>query len=385
MRHIKDAIHGYIKLDDEEEKIVDSPALQRLRCIKQLDFASLVYPGTNHTRFEHTLGTTYLAGQFANSLNLSETRRKELRIAALLHDTGHGPFSHAGEMVAKKHGISHEDFSCHIAEKIEDLYSVDSERIVKIIRGDLEISQVVCSDIDADRMDYLMRDSHYSGLEHGQIDTETIIRLAEINSRRLVYDQKGIQALESLLTSRFHMYKTLYMHETVSIASKMIEKSLEHYLRSGNDLEKMMRLDDYSAHCKLLNSTGPSKKLYKRLRSRNLYKISLKMGIDRLSKEELKSLSSSQIRSEELEQKIAEKTGLKQHQIIVDLPNIPEMEDLDIKIKKSDGIVELNQISPIPEALISAEWRHSALKVYTAEENVAKVNKASKEVLREYI
>lgn len=385
MRHIKDAVHGYIKLNDEEEKIVDSPALQRLRCIKQLDFASLVYPSANHTRFEHTLGTTYLAGKFAESLDLDEDRRNELRTAALLHDSGHGPFSHAGEMIAKKNGISHEDFSCETAERIGHLYSADTERVVKIIRGELEIGQVVCSDVDADRMDYLMRDSHYSGLNHGQIDSETIIRLAEIDSRRLVYNEKSIQALESLLTSRFHMYKTLYMHRTVCIASKMVQRALEYHMYQGNELERLMRLDDYSAHCELMNSEHRSQELYSRIRNRKLYKNAFELGINQLSKNDLRKLAENIREPMNLEKELADKCGIDMHEVIVDLPTIPKKEELNVRIKSSEGIVNLNDASPIPDSLVDAEWRHTSLNIYTSKENATKVEKHSKDILRDYI
>ncbi|PSG99991.1 MAG: phosphodiesterase, partial [Nanohaloarchaea archaeon SW_4_43_9] len=116
---VQDAVHGYIKLSEEEKRIVDSPAFQRLRRIRQLGFTSLIYPSATHTRFQHSLGVTHLTGKFADSLNLKDEKRKELRLAALFHDTGHGPFSHVSEMMSKQYGVSHEDFSCEVIDRLE--------------------------------------------------------------------------------------------------------------------------------------------------------------------------------------------------------------------------------------------------------------------------
>ena len=124
--HIQDALHGYIQLEDEEEKIVDRPEMQRLRRIQQVGLSSLVYPSATHTRFQHSLGVMHTAGKFADSLGINGDRRKELRIAGLLHDSGHGPFSHASEVVAEKNGFSHEELSCKVVDSLEDEFSVEA-------------------------------------------------------------------------------------------------------------------------------------------------------------------------------------------------------------------------------------------------------------------
>ena len=163
---IKDPIHGYIKLNDDEKKLLDSPQVQRLRRIRQLGLSSQVYPGATHTRFQHSLGVMSLAGRFADSLNLDEDKKQEIRTAGLLHDTGHGPFSHASENVAEKRDIDHEDISCNVVDQLSGKINSDTDRVKKIIKGELEIGQTVAGDIDADRIDYLMRDAHNSGLNH---------------------------------------------------------------------------------------------------------------------------------------------------------------------------------------------------------------------------
>lgn len=382
MTYIKDALHGYIQLSEEEQELVDTPALQRLRRIQQLGLSSFVYPSATHTRFQHSLGVMHLAGEFADSLELDDRRRKELRIAALLHDTGHGPFSHASELMAKNVGVSHEDFSCETVERLEDHYSVDPRRVKSIIRGELEIGQAVSGDIDADRMDYLMRDAHSSGLEHGHIDASTIIRLAEIDSRRLVFQNKAVRALESLFTSRFHMIKTLYNHHTAVIAEKMLQRALEDYLNKGHKLERMMRMDDYEAHNALLNSEGAAKRIYGRIKNRNLYKRALVWDEDQIPREALKSLEKRIVRPQEVEAEIAEEAGIKPEKVIIDPPKTPEIQDIDVKIKKNGDIKKLSDLSPVIKSFTDAEWRTVAMKVYCPEENRKEVKKASEKALK---
>lgn len=381
---IQDAIHGYIQLDEEEKKIVDSPPIQRLRRIRQLGLTPLVYPSATHTRFQHSLGVMHLAGKFAESLDLDETRRKELRIAALLHDSGHGPFSHVSEFMSEQHGVSHEDFSCEIVDRLEDVYSVDKYRLHKIIRGELEIGQVVAGDIDADRMDYLIRDAHATGVEYGEIDTETIIRLAEIDSRRLVYDQKAVPALEALLTSRFHMIKTVYSHHTAEIAEKMLQRALEDFLSNGNRLEKIMRMDDYEAYNALINTEGVAGKLYSRIRDRRLFKRSLVWDEDAISREQLQRLEEEITDPREVEDKISEEAGVPRHHVIVNPPSTPEIEDISIRVKKNGKIRNMSEVSPIPEALTEAEWQTVRMNVYAPKTEKNEVGKAAEKVLQDF-
>lgn len=381
MTHIRDAIHGYIELSGEEKELIDSPQMQRLRRIRQLGLSSLVYPSATHTRFQHSLGVMHLAGEFADSLNLDGERKRELRIAGLLHDSGHGPFSHASEVVAEKHGLSHEELSCRKVDELEDRFSVDAGRVKKIIRGELEVGQVVAGDIDADRMDYLVRDAHSSGLEHGNIDTATIIRLAEIDSRRIVFREKAVQALESLFTARFHMIRSLYRHHTSNLAEKMLQRSLEDL---EADIEQLMSMDDYDAHNHLLNSQGRSRKLYTRIKDRDLYKRALVWDEDDIPREALESLEERIEDERRIEERIAEEAGIEPHKVIIDTPSTPGIQDIDVRIKKDSGIEKLSDNSPIIGSLEEAEWRMVEMKVYSPEEHREAVEKAAEKVLREY-
>lgn len=382
--NIRDPLHGYISLTEEEEELIDTPQLQRLRRIRQLGLSYLVYPGATHTRFQHSLGVMHLAGKFADSLELDDEKKREVRTAALLHDSGHGPFSHASEFVAERHGLGHEEISCRVAEELSERYSADASRVKKMIKGKLEIGQIVAGDIDADRIDYLMRDAHTSGLQHGQIESDTIIRLAEINSRRIVFDFKAVQALESLFTARFHMIKSLYNHHASQIAEKMLERALESYLQQGNKLEEMMSMDDYTAHTALLNSEGASRILYRRIKDRELYKRSLVVDEEKAGREALRNLE-SELEESEMEREIAETAGINPRKVIVNKPRTPEMKDIGVKVKKSNEVKDFSEVSPIPKALNEAAWRNVYLNVYSPESEKERVSEAAEKVLEEKI
>ncbi len=379
MTHIQDAVHGYIKLSEEEKELIDTPQMQRLRRIRQLGLSSLVYPSATHTRFQHSLGVMHMAGKFAESLGLNDERRKELRIAGLLHDTGHGPFSHASEKVAEEHGISHEELSCRKIEELGDRFEVSTERVLKIINGELEIGQIVAGDIDADRMDYLQRDAHGTGVEHGNIDAATIIRLAEIDSRRVVFDHKAIQSLESLLTARFHMMKSVYTHKTSAIAEKMLERSLQSYLDQGHQLEEMMQKDDYQMHVALQNAEKPASNIYSKITDRNLYKQALRKDIHQIDREKLMELE--QVDEKELEEKISNETGLDKSKVLVNTPWTPDSKMRNIKIKKNGEVNNIEEYTPLPKALSEAEWNLVHFSVYTPEKHVEKVREAAEKLI----
>lgn len=381
---IEDALHGYINLNEQEEEVLDCSEMQRLRRIRQLGLSSLVYPSATHTRFQHSLGVMFLAGRFADSLNLGDDRRKELRIAALLHDSGHGPFSHASEVVSEDCGVGHEERSCRVVEAVSDKFDQDEGRVKRIIKGDLEIGQVVAGDIDADRMDYLMRDAHSSGIDHGHIDHDTIIRCAEIDSRRLVFNKKAVSALESLFTSRFHMINTLYYHHAAVIAEKMLQKALRDLVETEVSVEEMMSMDDYEAHCCLMNSGGASKRLYSRIKDRRLYKRALVWDSDQIDRKGLKILEKRIENPRKIEKEIASEANVRNEEVILDPPKTPKIKEIDVKIKKNNDVRSFKEFSPVSESLKNAEWRNVALKVYCPEEKTERVRKSAQKVLGDY-
>ncbi|HIH71578.1 MAG TPA: HD domain-containing protein, partial [Methanothermobacter thermautotrophicus] len=157
MKFIRDSVHGNLKLSEFEVRIVDTPQFQRLRRIKQLGFTSLIYPGANHSRFEHSIGAMYLASRLAEHLGLGHEKKRVLRLCALLHDVGHGPFSHVSEGVLE---MSHESLTRELIRKsiLGDIISeeFDLRQVMRILRGEGVLGQAISGELDVDRMDYLL-------------------------------------------------------------------------------------------------------------------------------------------------------------------------------------------------------------------------------------
>lgn len=187
---IRDPVHGYVKMTKVERDLIDSKFVQRLRRIHQLAGSYLVYPGAVHTRFEHVIGTMHVAGQMAESLalssDISSDQVQEVRIAALLHDVGHGPFSHMyEEVLAEKTGVTHEDISQRIVleTSIRDILEKNGfspKKMAAFAVGKQKtrphyMNEIIAGGLSADMMDYLLRDSYFTGVEYGKVDVQRVI------------------------------------------------------------------------------------------------------------------------------------------------------------------------------------------------------------------
>jgi uncharacterized protein len=240
---ITDPIHKYIPITDLEKKLIDTEFFQRLRKIRQLAGAHLVYPSAQHTRFEHSIGAMHLAGLAAESLlNKGYITCKEdvesLRIAALLHDIGHGPFSHLFEEVLREkesNKINHEIIGKRIIKEtiiidILEKYGYDGEYVCKLSFGESQkmfYDEIIAGSLSVDIMDYLPRDSFFTGAEYGKVDYHRLISSLEVLSNgHLGIDKSAINSLESMLISRYQMFKAVYFHKTVRAGEVMLLHSL---------------------------------------------------------------------------------------------------------------------------------------------------------------
>ncbi len=240
---ITDPIHKYIRITDLEKKLIDTEVFQRLRKIRQLAGAHLVYPSAQHTRFEHSLGVMHLAGLAAETLlDKGYITYKEdvesLRIAALLHDIGHGPFSHLFEEVLSENEskkINHEIIGKKIIKEtiIIDIlrkYGYDGDYVCKLSFGEspkIFYNEIIAGSLSADIMDYLPRDSFFTGAEYGKIDYYRLISSLEVLSNgHLGINKSAINSLESMLISRYQMFKAVYFHKTVRAGEVMLLHSL---------------------------------------------------------------------------------------------------------------------------------------------------------------
>lgn len=245
---VRDPIHGMIELSAHEWAAVDTPVFQRLRGIRQLAMTHLVYPGAVHTRFEHSIGVCHVSGRLAGRLKLDPDEARVVRAAALLHDVGHGPFSHVSEQViddlAGVRGV-HEAISAYLIRSDPTIVAALGEDLSQAAAAivALEVPRSVARDIvsgptDADKLDYLLRDSYFAGVKYGEYDLERVIDSARIIAPRsaqtqLGFDADGLWAVEGLLMARHHMHRQVYGHKTRLSTDIMITRALRLAIAEG--------------------------------------------------------------------------------------------------------------------------------------------------------
>ena len=227
---INDPVYGFISLkSDLVFDLIEHPYFQRLRRIRQLGLSCLVYPGANHTRFEHAIGATHLMRSAidvlkSKEIEITDEEAEAVTIAILLHDIGHGPFSHALENTIVS-GVSHEYFSLMLMEDLNRQFSGKLSLAIQIFKNEYHkkfLHQLVASQLDLDRLDYLRRDSFYSGVIEGTIGSDRIIKMMNVVDDNLVVDKKGIYSIEKFLIARRLMYWQVYLHKTVLAAEYML-------------------------------------------------------------------------------------------------------------------------------------------------------------------
>ncbi|MCJ7446728.1 MAG: HD domain-containing protein [Bacteroidales bacterium] len=232
---INDPVYGFINIPgDFIFDLIEHPWFQRLRHIKQLGLTSFVYPGANHSRFQHGLGAMHLMDMAIRTLRskgvkISEQEEEAALIAILLHDSGHGPFSHALENSIIS-GISHEDLSLLLMRKLNETYAGKLDLAIEIFKGTYTrrfLHELVAGQTDMDRLDYLRRDSFFTGVIEGSVGSDRIIRMINVVNDSLVIDEKGIYSLEKFHIARRLMYWQVYMHKTVLSSESLLVKVLK--------------------------------------------------------------------------------------------------------------------------------------------------------------
>ncbi|KGL61044.1 MULTISPECIES: HD domain-containing protein [unclassified Polaribacter] len=230
LKILNDPIYGFIQIPNSLIfDIIEHPYFQRLRRISQMGFSNLVYPGANHTRFHHALGCIHLMQKAVRVLRfkqieITKEEEKALCIAILLHDIGHGAFSHALEH-SIVHGISHEEISLKFMKKLNDEFDGKLDLAIEIFEGNYHrkfFYQLISSQLDIDRLDYLKRDSFYTGVTEGNISSDRLIVMMNVHDDQLVIEQKGIYSVEKFLIARRLMYWQVYLHKTGLVAEHML-------------------------------------------------------------------------------------------------------------------------------------------------------------------
>ena len=256
MKILNDPIYGFITIRYPILlKLIDHPYFQRLNRIKQLGLSYLVYPGAHHTRFHHAIGAMHLmqgAIEVLKTKNvvISEEEEIGVLIAILLHDIGHGPFSHALEHTLVD-GVSHEDISILLMNKLNEEFKGELNLAIDIFENKYSkkfLHQLVSSQLDMDRLDYLKRDSFYSGVSEGVVSSDRIINMLNVENDELVIEEKGIYSIEKFIVARRLMYWQVYLHKTVLAAENLLVEILKraNYLASqGKQLHASPVLHDF--------------------------------------------------------------------------------------------------------------------------------------------
>ncbi len=247
LKIINDPVYGFIKIPyDIIFDLIEHPLFQRLRRIKQLGLTSYVYPGANHTRFQHAVGAMYLMGQAIEALrsrghDITDDEARAVTLAILLHDIGHGPFSHSLENSLIRN-TSHESISLMFMEQLNNEYSGQLEKAIRIFKNEYPkkfLHQLVSSQLDMDRLDYLKRDSFFTGVTEGVIGSDRIIKMLHVVNDQLVVDEKGIYSIEKFLIARRLMYWQVYLHRTVVGSEQllvMMLKRAQNLTANGQEL-----------------------------------------------------------------------------------------------------------------------------------------------------
>lgn len=247
MKIINDPVHGFIKIPQGLLlDIIQHPLMQRLTRIKQLGMSSFVYPGAQHTRFQHSIGAFHLTSEAMLALSqkgifIFDSEAEAVEMAILMHDIGHGPFSHVLENTLIS-GISHEDISLRMMEQINSDLSGQLTLALNIFRNEYHkkfLHQLISSQLDMDRLDYLRRDSFFTGVQEGVVGCARIIKMLNVIEDNLVIDEKGIYPIENYLTSRRSMYWQVYLHKTVVACEKILINILrraKYLVKNGENL-----------------------------------------------------------------------------------------------------------------------------------------------------
>jgi HD superfamily phosphohydrolase len=420
---VHDPVHGSIRVSGLNMRLLDSAELQRLAQIKQLGLANLVFPGANHTRLEHSLGACHIADRLAAELDLEEDDRTRLTAAAILHDVGHGPFSHTLEgAVFAELGFDHVEHSRRIIRGEQDAlpdgereemssptavhalveaegidpaevaslleggkgptifdFAPDGNRSVGLDPSTRHLRQMINGVVDVDQIDYLMRDSHYTGVAHGVIDVDRLLQTLVLANGELAVKRGGVSALEGMLVARGLMYSSVYFHKTARIAELMLARAVE---RNADPelMRRVMSLTDGELMADLAARDGTRDSVL-RLKYRRLHKAAYQLHISDATeeqKETMMDLSKPNTRRS-FEDELSRKAGVEEGLVVVDVPaaelllSEPRLYTTHIRVWDDGDLHPLSKFSPLARALQQRTVTQWGLLVACPKESVDKV------------
>lgn len=383
MQTLRDPLHRHIPLEPWAVGVIDTPQVQRLRRIRQLGTAHLVYPGANHTRFEHGLGAHKLAQDATRSFGLDPDDARTVQAAALLHDVGHGPLSHLFEEAMEAEKVHHEELSVAlirdstIAERLEE-GGIDPHRVADLVAGRGHHARLVAGDIDVDRMDYLLRDAYYTGLRVG-VDPERLLDTLALEDGHVVVREEGITAVEALLVARFLMYPMVYFHHTVRASEAMLMSATRRVVADGAATVADLRLLDDAQFFGLLAALGGyTADIAERIQERRLFKRAWEGTFADVEAHPLLSRASTDAGARtRIENELAQGAGLEEGQVLIDAPRLTMAREVEARVLQRDGsLVPLKQRSTLTRNLAEAQRDHWRAWVFAPRERLDEVSAA---------
>lgn len=430
-KFIQDSVHGGIRAEGAVLPLLDTPELQRLNGVHQLGLAYLVYPGANHTRLEHSLGTYSVARRIVESLGLDAQESATVQCAALLHDVGHLPYSHTFEMVLHDgFGLDHADISRRLIMGEDSVLTERERSILGPVRSVPEVlesagvspkdvarllekrvpergsqrtlarekgqshfngkrymSQIVSGTVDADQLDYLVRDAHYTGVALGAIDLDRLLSTFSVFNGDLVIDKGGLSAVEGMLVARSLMFTSVYFHKTVRISELMLAKAVETLGKEETPAIHLMTDSGLLGH--LVTKGGYFEETATRIKYRRLFKKAYAIRAGDVPEDEWKTVDSYGTirRRRALEADIARRAGVDPAHVIVDVPSYelpvsePRITLMDVRILDGGKVRLLPRISPLAASLQSRRVHEWAVMVACPAKEREKVSRASRRVL----
>lgn len=427
---IQDPVHGAIEADGVFLEILDRPEMQRLRSVRQLGLGCLVFPGANHTRFEHCLGTYHLAGRMAGAIGLDEDDSRAVRMAGLLHDVCHPPFSHAMEAsLEEATGMDHMELAGalirgdvpYFREQDSDVFGgldtmaevmeadgIDPGTVAGLIASPESVGeeslerfagrhghfpskdyahQIIHGPVDADQMDYLMRDAHHTGVCHGRIDCDRLVETMSVVNDRIVLNRGGVTAAEGLMVSRSLMYSAVYFHEATRIAQRMMAKAAAG---AGVETGDLHLIGDSELEARVVGAGGRPSLEARRVRARRLDKKAFVLYGEETTEEAAEVLMGYAGRggAERLEAEIASAAGADVMDVCAEVTSRTNLQGkmnigkTDVAIADDSGRVRsLSRYSSIARALQSRDPYGWAVLVAAPPERVDAVSRASRRVL----
>ncbi len=430
MKTVHDPIHGSISIEGFFVDIMDRPEMQRLHSVKQLGLGNIVFPGANHTRFEHCMGVYHLSGRMSKALGLDEEDDLAVRSAGFLHDICHAPFSHTLEGILEETTESnHMDLARDlifgriptfmerdrdkfdgiepISQLLED-NGVSAEQVCDLIaypRSDMGglhsqdgdsyfsskdyLHQIIHGPVDSDQMDYLLRDSHYTGVTHGTIDMDRLLSQMIRYNDKMVLRKGGIVAAEGLMVSRILMHSAVYYHRTVRAVELMMVKAVEEAMEQGEDMSELHLMTDADLIAKLISCGGKASSMTRDLIYRRIYKKAYSLYHGSISEDDISELLrySGNEGRRTLEEQIARRAGIDRSEVVADVQP-KQMLLSSLKIGKTDVLIldngrvrSLASISPLARSLQSRMPFDFAVMISAPKGKEEIVRKAAKSVI----